>query len=192
MTEVAPVEGIVGHLAYTRNKTFRFAVALTEIPTSTPFAPRLFCVREGGNGRAALAVDNARLYQREHAVAERRLPFRPSLVDALALVFAPHLVLADTDRDKYCVQRIVDFYQRQDTDYADYFLAATPVDLLGALHIGSRPARRTSRSSPLAVSWAPTSSPTAEPDRSGRTSATRRSPICRPLPRCVMAAWSPT
>jgi hypothetical protein len=40
------------------------------------------------------------------------------------LTFAPHPVLADTDRDKYCVRRIIDFYGRQKTDYADYFLAA--------------------------------------------------------------------
>lgn len=38
--------------------------------------------------------------------------------------FAPHPVLAETDRDKYSILRIVDFYQRQPTDYADYFLAA--------------------------------------------------------------------
>jgi hypothetical protein len=38
--------------------------------------------------------------------------------------FASHPVVADTDRDKYCVRRIIDFYQRQPTDLADYFLAA--------------------------------------------------------------------
>ena len=38
--------------------------------------------------------------------------------------FAPHPVMTDTDRDKYCVNRIVDFYRRQPTNYADYFLAA--------------------------------------------------------------------
>ncbi len=38
--------------------------------------------------------------------------------------FAPHPMLADTDRDKYCVKAIIDFYKRQKTDYADYFLAA--------------------------------------------------------------------
>ena len=37
---------------------------------------------------------------------------------------APHAAVTDTDRDKYCVQRIVDFYKRQKTDYADYFFAA--------------------------------------------------------------------
>lgn len=38
--------------------------------------------------------------------------------------FAPHPVVTSTDRDKYCVKRIVQFYQRQPTDYADYFFAA--------------------------------------------------------------------
>jgi mono/diheme cytochrome c family protein len=38
--------------------------------------------------------------------------------------FAPHPVQTDTDRDKYCVKQIVEFYYRQPTDYARYFLAA--------------------------------------------------------------------
>ena len=33
-------------------------------------------------------------------------------------------MVTDTDRDKYGVKRIVDFYKRQPLDYADYFLAA--------------------------------------------------------------------
>jgi hypothetical protein len=39
-------------------------------------------------------------------------------------VFAPYPVVTDTDRDKYCVHRIIDFYDRHKVDYADYFLAA--------------------------------------------------------------------
>ena len=39
-------------------------------------------------------------------------------------VFAPHPAVTDTDRDKYCVRRIIDFYRRHEVDYADYFLAA--------------------------------------------------------------------
>jgi hypothetical protein len=39
-------------------------------------------------------------------------------------VFAPHPVVTDTDRDKYCVHRIIEFYERHRIDYADYFLAA--------------------------------------------------------------------
>ena len=38
--------------------------------------------------------------------------------------FAPYPMLVETDRDKYAIQRIVDFYERQPTDYADYFQAA--------------------------------------------------------------------
>jgi hypothetical protein len=38
--------------------------------------------------------------------------------------FAPHTMLVETDREKYAIKRIVDFYERQPTDYADYFQAA--------------------------------------------------------------------
>lgn len=40
------------------------------------------------------------------------------------IAFAAHPVMTDTDRDKYCVRRIVDFYLKQPTDYAAYFQAA--------------------------------------------------------------------
>ena len=38
--------------------------------------------------------------------------------------FAPFPMLVETDRDKYTIERIVAFYDRQPTDYADYFQAA--------------------------------------------------------------------
>jgi hypothetical protein len=38
--------------------------------------------------------------------------------------FAPYPMLVETDREKYAIQRIIQFYQRQPTDYADYFQAA--------------------------------------------------------------------
>ncbi len=38
--------------------------------------------------------------------------------------FAPHPMLVETDREKYAIKRIVDFYERQPTDYAAYFEAA--------------------------------------------------------------------
>ena len=41
--------------------------------------------------------------------------------------FAPHPVLTNTDRDKYCVKQIVQFYKSQPTDLAEYFLAAWKV-----------------------------------------------------------------
>ena len=40
------------------------------------------------------------------------------------LDFAPHPVVIYSDRDKFCVHRIVDFYKKHPVDYADYFLAA--------------------------------------------------------------------
>jgi hypothetical protein len=52
-------------------------------------------------------------------VVADHLLFLPS-----GLAFAPYPVVTDEDRDKYAVNRIVDFYQRQPLDYADYFLAA--------------------------------------------------------------------
>lgn len=39
-------------------------------------------------------------------------------------IFAPGLVLSETDRDQFAIRRIVDFYRAQPTDYADYFEAA--------------------------------------------------------------------
>ena len=52
--------------------------------------------------------------------ADRRSPG----LQARGLRFAPEPAVTDTDRDKYWVQRIIDFYQRHQVDYADYFLAA--------------------------------------------------------------------
>ena len=52
--------------------------------------------------------------------------------------FAPHPMVADTDRDRYCVQRIMDFYGRHRVDLADYFLAAWKYQhraRLGRLHV---------------------------------------------------------
>src|SRR5207248_10072293 len=40
------------------------------------------------------------------------------------LSFAPHPVVTDTDRDRYCVARVIAFYERLQVDLADYFLAA--------------------------------------------------------------------
>jgi hypothetical protein len=40
------------------------------------------------------------------------------------LAFAPYPMLVETDREKYAIERIVDFYERQPTKFADYFQAA--------------------------------------------------------------------
>jgi hypothetical protein len=45
-------------------------------------------------------------------------------LNADGFAFAPSQMLVETDRDQYCIQQIVNFYDRQNTDYADYFRAA--------------------------------------------------------------------
>ena len=47
------------------------------------------------------------------------LVFKPDTLD-----FAPYPMLVETDREKYAIQRIVNFYYAQPTDFADYFQAA--------------------------------------------------------------------
>lgn len=96
------VDGVVGHLAYTRNATFRFSVALAEVPGSTEFAPRLFCIRRGRRTRddefygfetrhSKLWTESTKLNERytvstspfQDPIWLRRL-FSPALVDWLA------------------------------------------------------------------------------------------------------------
>ena len=73
-------------------------------------------------------------------------------LNANGFAFAPHAMLVETDRDRYCIQQIIDFYDRQNTDYADYFTAAwtyqhraalgtptaTLADVAGRLHVSAR------------------------------------------------------
>ena len=60
----------------------------------------------------------AKYLQAARMVADRMV-LKPQGFD-----FASHPMLVETDRDKYSVLRIVDFYDRQPTDFADYFEAA--------------------------------------------------------------------
>jgi len=46
------------------------------------------------------------------------------VLTSTGIEFASHPVLVETDRDKFCILRIVDYYKKQPTDYADYFQAA--------------------------------------------------------------------
>lgn len=95
------VSGAVGQLAYKRNKTFRFQVALTEVPAATAFAPRVFCIRRGRGTRDdefyGFEARHSKLWTESTALNERyevstspfqdpnwlRQLFSPSLVDWL-------------------------------------------------------------------------------------------------------------
>jgi hypothetical protein len=57
-------------------------------------------------------------------VAAARLVADHIVLKPEGFVFAPHPAVTDTDRDKYCVHRIIDFYRLHQVDLADYFLAA--------------------------------------------------------------------
>ena len=63
------------------------------------------------------------------ALVKKYLEAARTVADHLVLTpdgleFAPFPAVAETDRDKFCVNRIVSFYRRQKTNYADYFFAA--------------------------------------------------------------------
>jgi len=97
----AGVTGVVGYLAYKRNKTFRFNVALTEVPAATAFAPRVFCIRRGRSTRDdefyGFEARHSKLWTESTALNERyavstspyqdpiwlRQLFSPSFVDWL-------------------------------------------------------------------------------------------------------------
>jgi hypothetical protein len=96
------VDGIVGHLAYTRNKAFRFNVALAEVHSSTALVPRLFCIRQGRRTRDdefyGFEARHSKLWTESTALNQRytistspfqdsnwmRQLFSPALVDYLA------------------------------------------------------------------------------------------------------------
>src|SRR6056297_2798280 len=78
---------------------------------------------EAGFDNTGLSLTVSPSLMQKHLAAARHvsehLVLQPGGFD-----FASHPVVTDTDRDKYAVRRIVDFYRRQPTDLADYFHAA--------------------------------------------------------------------
>jgi hypothetical protein len=87
---------------------------------------------ESGFDNTAESLTMSPALLKKYLEAARRvadhLVLKPSGFD-----FAAHPMVADTDRDKYCVRRIIDFYKRQRTDYADFFLASWRFKHRGAL-----------------------------------------------------------
>ena len=73
------------------------------------------------NSGESLAMSPALL--KKYLAAARRVADHVVLKPA-GFEFAPEPAVTETDRDKYCVRRIIEFYKRHQVDYADYFLAA--------------------------------------------------------------------
>jgi hypothetical protein len=106
------------------------------------------------------------------ALLEKYLAAGRRVVDHVVLkpegfVFAPHPAVTDTDRDKYCVHRILDFYGRHTVDLADYFLAAWKYrqrDLLGRpdAELGHWAAEARLSAKYLSMVWSVLTGPEAE------------------------------
>ena len=106
------------------------------------------------------------------ALVKKYLQAAREVADHLVLkpdgfAFAPHPVVADTDRDKWAVFRIVDFYRQQPTDYADYFLAAWRYHhrvALGSAGCSLKDVAVASKVSPkyLAIIWSTLTDPAEE------------------------------
>src|SRR5262245_20597859 len=67
--------------------------------------------------------------------------------------FAPYPVVTDNDRDKYAVNRIVDFYKGQPLDYADYFQAAWRYRHRGALRQSSMTLADAAKTAKVSVTY---------------------------------------
>ncbi len=78
---------------------------------------------EAGFDNSAESLTMSAALVKKYLEAARRVA-EHVVLKPVGIAFAPHPVVADTDRDKYCVRQIIDFYGRQRTDYADYFRAA--------------------------------------------------------------------
>ena len=102
------------------NYTIRDLTGVDIRPTKTfPVDP----ANESGFDNSGESLSMSPALLRKYLAAARRvtehLVLKPD-----GIAFAPHPAVTDTDRDKYCVKRIVDFYARQPTDLAEYFEAA--------------------------------------------------------------------
>jgi hypothetical protein len=73
------------------------------------------------NSGESLTMSSALLKKYLQAAREiaGHMVLKPDAID-----FAAHPMLVETDREKYAIQRIINFYSRQPTNYADYFQAA--------------------------------------------------------------------
>jgi hypothetical protein len=73
------------------------------------------------NSGESLAMSPSLLTKYLQAAREvaNHMVFKPQ-----GIAFAAHPMLVETDRDRYAVNQIIDFYKQQNTNYSDYFVAA--------------------------------------------------------------------
>ena len=78
---------------------------------------------EAGFDNSGESLTMSPLLLKKYIAAARRVADHLVLKES-GFSFAPDPAVTDTDRDKYCVLRIVEYYRRHAVDSADYFLAA--------------------------------------------------------------------
>lgn len=98
------------------------------------------------------------------------------------IAFAPHPVVTDTDRDKYCVKRIVEFYERQPTDLADYFCAAWRYKHRAALGMPEATLAEMAAAEGVSAKYLPTVWSALEDERTDVGPLTRVQAMWRELP----------
>jgi mono/diheme cytochrome c family protein len=123
------------------------------------------------NSGESLAMSPALLKKQ---LAAARLVSEHLVLLPQGFVFAPHPTVTETDRDKYCVQRIIDFYERRKVDYADYFFTAWQYNLrqkLGKPDATLEDFAAGANLSPkyLAIVWSALTEPMPEPGPLGET-----------------------
>lgn len=137
--------GDPGHVLARRLSNAEYNASIRDLTGSDIQPTRTFPVdpanAEGfDNSGESLAMSPALLRKYLQASREvvEHLVLKPN-----GIAFAPHPVATDTDRDRYCVKRIVAFYQRQPTDLADYFFAAWQYRFREQLGRGSEQLKQT-------------------------------------------------
>jgi mono/diheme cytochrome c family protein len=100
------------------NHTIRDLIGFDLQPASTfPVDP----ANEAGFDNSAESLSMSPSLVKKYVDAARQISEHMVLTPT-GITFAPHPVITNTDRDKFCVNRIIDFYRRQNTDYADYLM----------------------------------------------------------------------
>jgi Protein of unknown function (DUF1592)/Protein of unknown function (DUF1588)/Protein of unknown function (DUF1587)/Protein of unknown function (DUF1585)/Protein of unknown function (DUF1595)/Planctomycete cytochrome C len=102
------------------------------------------------NSGESLAMSPALL--KKYLAAARRVADHVVLKPA-GFEFAPEPAVTETDRDKYCVRRIIEFYKRNQVDYARYFLAAWQFQNRSALGKPSAPLREFAAEAGLSAAY---------------------------------------
>src|SRR5437763_1805712 len=87
--------------------------------TVRPFVAKYCLGCHSGQSAAAQFDLKAYKYLRAAREVADHMVLSPYAID-----FSAHSMLAESDREKYAIQRIIKFYTRQPTNYADYFRAA--------------------------------------------------------------------